>query len=79
MAQQAKSNKATKCATKSQKSKLIDVVIPMPPRTVQRLEKHAARAGMTHSVGAYLMACEKEFGHNLWLPAETSTKVGGTE
>lgn len=75
MAQQIAKDKAAK----SRKAKLIDVVIPMSPRTVQRLEKHAARAGMKHSVGAYLMACEKECGYNLWLPAETSPKVGGTE
>lgn len=77
--QTAKLNQGIKSAAKSRKAEPIEVVIHMSPRTLQRLGKHAARAGMRHAVGAYLVACEKEFGHNLWLPAEAIPKVGGTD
>ncbi len=77
MTQRTARGKVTKGATKSRKVETIHVVIPMSQVKLQRLSNSAARAGMKHSVGAYLVACEKEFGHNLW--SGPIPKVGGTE
>lgn len=71
-----KAAKATKRTTSKSFDTQSTLKIQLPTRRLLRLGADANRSGMT--ISDYLLACELEFGHNLWN-RPTNTKVGGTD
>lgn len=80
MATRTKKAKNTTARTKTRSTRVgsstITVTLTLPIKRLLRLGADANRAAMT--IADYLLACELEFGHNLWT-RPTGTKVGGTD
>lgn len=76
MATRTKNTRNTKQRATRTSAQTSTVIVTLPIKRLLRLGVDANRAGMT--IADYLLACELEFGHNLWT-RPTDQKVGGTD